>query len=533
MKRLFHAAVCSAALLSFHATAQEQHNHDDASGTALPPSSVGTVDFRTSCQAALKESIDGAVAMLHSFWFTESRKAFESVLQKDPDCAIAYWGIALTHWGNPFGGLRTADVIAAGRKAIDQAKTARTAAPREREYIDAVGILFSDPSPGSHRSRIERYETAMEKLASTHRDDIEARIFWALAIAQAAEPTDKTYKRQLRSGELLEPLFAKMPQHPGLAHYIIHAYDVPPLAAKALPAARAYADIAPAVPHALHMPSHTFTRVGLWQESVATNRKSADTADRHGEPYSVMHALDYMMYAYLQMAMDGEAKAVLDRAEKLGETQNGFAAMALPARYALEREQWNEAAELTAPTGGGVPPNAEAMRRFARAVGAARSGKLAAVPAELDRLAALRDQSLKGKDTYWAEIIDIQRRGASAWLAFAQGKRDEAIATLRSAADAEDATEKSAVTPGPLAPAREMLGFMLLEANRANDALAEFDKAIAKEPNRFLALYGAGRAAEKAGQRERAQRYYQQVVAISKEATSDRPELAHARKNAG
>ena len=532
MKRLLHIAICSAAFLGSHATAQEQHNHEGSPGTALSPSSVGTVDFRTSCGASQKENFNSAVAMLHSFWFTESRKAFESVLQKDPNCAIAYWGVALTHWGNPFSGLRTADVIAAGRKAIDQAKSARTATPREREYIDAVGILFSDPSPGSHRSRIERYETAMEKLATTNRDDVEAQIFWALAIAQAAEPTDKTFKRQLRAGEILEPMFAKMPQHPGLAHYIIHAYDAPPLAARALPAARAYADIAPAVPHALHMPSHTFTRVGLWQESVATNRKSADTADRHGEPYAVMHALDYMMYAYLQMAMDRDAKAVLDRADKLGETQNGFAGMALAARYALEREQWNEAAALTAPTGG-VPAYAEAMRRFARAVGAARSGKLAAVPAELDRLAALRDQMLAGKDTYWAGIIDIQRRGASAWLVFAQGKQDDAIATLRSAADAEDATDKSAVTPGPLSPAREMLGFMLLEAGRANDALTEFDKAIAKEPNRFLALYGAGRAAEKAGEAERAKRYFQQIVAICKDVSSDRPELSYARKNAG
>lgn len=531
MKQLVQVAICCAVFINAHAVAQEHHDHDDSAGATLSPSSVGTVDFQNSCLPAVKEDIDGAVAMLHSFWFTQSRKAFENVLSKDPDCAIASWGVALTHWGNPFGGLRTPEVIDAGQKAIARARSARSASPLEREYIEAVGILFSDASAASHRTRIERYEAAMEKLAAAHPQNIEAQIFWALAIAQAAEPTDKTYQRQLKAGAVLEPLFVKLPHHPGIAHYIIHAYDAPPLAQKGLPAARAYADIAPAVPHALHMPSHTFTRVGLWQESVATNRKSADTAERLGEPYAVMHALDYMTYAYLQMAMDSEAKAALDRAMKLGATRNGFAAMALPARYALERQQWSEAAELPAPTGG-VPANAEAMRRFARAIGAARSGKLAAVPAELDRLAALRDQLAAAKDTYWAEIVDIQRRGAAAWLAFGEGKRQDAIAMLRSAADAEDATEKSAVTPGPLAPAREMLGFMLLAANQAQAALVEFDTAIAKEPNRFLSLYGAGQAAEKAGQSNRAKRYYQQIVRICADAQAQRPELVYARQQA-
>src|SRR5690349_1243367 len=353
MKHITRFMLCTFALFCAQALAQN-HGHGEPGKANLRPDAVGTVDFRNSCDSLMRKDINHAVAQLHSFWFRASRKVFELVLENDPDCAIAYWGIALTHWGNPFAGAKTPDVIAAGRQAIDRAATtSRKATPRERAYIDAVAILFSDANPGTHRSRIERYETAMEKLAATYSDDDEARIFWALSIAQAAEPTDKTYQRLLRSGSILEPMFAKLPQHPGIAHYIIHAYDAPPLAEKALPAARAYADIAPAAPHALHMPSHTFTRVGLWQESVATNIRSADTADRYGEPESTMHALDYMMYGYLQMAMDSEANATLERANKIRTTNNafaaGFAAMALPARYALERQQWSEAAALSAP----------------------------------------------------------------------------------------------------------------------------------------------------------------------------------------
>jgi tetratricopeptide (TPR) repeat protein len=529
MKAFIQVAFCSVVLIS--SAAAQNHGHGEPGKATLRPDAVGTVDFRNSCEILVRKDLNHAVAQLHSFWFGASRKVFEIVLEHDPQCAIAYWGIALTHWGNTFAGARTPEVIEAGRKAVQNAKSARTATLRERQYIDAVAILFSDGRPATHRARIERYAVAMEKLAAAHPDDVEAKIFWALAVAQTATPTDKTFQRQVRAGALLEPLFAQLPQHPGIAHYIIHAYDTPSLAVKALPAARAYADIAPAAPHALHMPSHTFTRLGLWQESVATNLRSADTADRNREPDSTMHALDYMMYAYLQMSKDSEAKSTLDRALKLDGAMRGFSTMAIPARYVLERQQWNEAAELPAPAEG-VPAYAEAIRRFARAIGAARSGKLDRVQPELDRLVVLRQQLIAANDTYWAQIIDIQRQGASAWLAFGQGKHDEAIAMLRAAADAEDATDKSAVTPGPLAPAREMLGFMLLEANRPDDALIEFDAAIAKEPNRFLALYGAGRAAEKAGQPARAKRYFQHIVQICNDGNSDRPELIYARKNA-
>jgi tetratricopeptide (TPR) repeat protein len=530
-------------IATFGVNAQEgdDHGSHDHEPKTLTTADLGTVSFETSCKPAVAVAFNRGVSLLHSFWFARSRATFEEVLKTDPDCAIAHWGIALTQWGNPFAGLRATTTIEAGKKATDKAQATGRPSARERGYIDAVAILFSSADPGTQRDRVVAYEAAMKKVAADNARDVEAQIFYALAIAQAAPPEDKTYARQLAAGAILEPLFARMPKHPGLAHYIIHAYDVPPLAPNALHAANTYADIAPAASHALHMPSHTFTRVGMWKESVATNLRSADTAERGNEPGAVLHALDYMTYAYLQLAMDAQAKLALER---LSRTVSGikdpaagaglaksFPAVAMPARFVLEREQWAQAAELPIPAA--AEPSIEAMTRFARAIGAARSGKLDAVQPELERLEQLRQQTLARKDMYWAEIIDIQRRGATAWLLFAQGRKSDALAMMRTAASAEDATEKSVVTPGPLAPAREMLGFMLLEADRPEEALRAFDTAIAKEPNRFLALYGAGRAAEKANQRERAKGYYKRVVEICKDAPAERPELVYARKLSG
>lgn len=539
MKRIDRIAIGMLTVLALPTLALAQHeDHGSHSGASLTEQSFGTVDFQTTCQPAVNSEFNRAVSLLHSFWFPESRAAFEKVLAGDPDCAMAYWGIALTQWGNPFSGLRLPATIAIGKAAIDKGQTVGMPTLRERGYINAVAILFSDSDAASQRTRVVNYESAMGKVAAANPTDVEATIFAALAIAQAAKPDDKTFARQLQAGAILEPLFKRMPHHPGLAHYIIHAYDAPPLAAKALAAARAYADIAPAVPHALHMPSHTFTRAGLWQESVATNIRSADAAEKSHEPGAVLHALDYMTYAYLQMAMDSQAASAVQRASHIEKSSseaaasNPFAFAAIPARYALERQQWSAAAQIdveTSPTA----PSVEAMSRFARAVGAARSGNLAAVTPEIDRLTALQAQALQMKDAYWAGIIDIQRRGASAWLLFAQGKQSAGIDAMRAAADAEDATDKAAVTPGPLAPAREMLGFMLLESGNALAALTAFDAVIAKEPNRFLALYGAGQAAQKADQSARARNYYRQIAAICKDVQSNRPELAYARKMAG
>ena len=541
-RRAARRACLAAALLSLVslpvAGQAAQHAHG-----ATAPDQIGSaaVKFETSCAPSVQEDFNAGVALLHSFWFPEAIKAFESILARDPDCAMAHWGIALSGWGNPFGGLKPARTIELTKTAIDQARATGSPTPRERAYINAAAALVTATDAGSHAARIGAYEVALEKLSREHPADTEGRIFYALAVLQTAPPTDKTYAKNEKGAAILEPLFAKMPAHPGLAHYIIHAYDAPPLAERGLAAARRYASLAPAVPHALHMPSHTFTRVGSWDESIETNRRSAEAARKSGGAGEELHALDYQTYAYLQMGRDGAARAVLDRAREVAAApaaggtpaggSNAFAAAAIPARYALERGAWAEAAALAPQPA--ATPYTEAITHFARALGAARSGSPAAAQADIERLAALRDRQKEIGDLYWTEQIDIQRRLALAWQTFAAGRRDEGLAELRAAADAEDRTDKAAVTPGPLAPARELLGEMLLEAGRPADALAAFEATMKKEPNRFRGLAGAARAAEALGDRARAAALFTRLLEVAKDADGARPELQQARKYAG
>jgi hypothetical protein len=529
-------AVAVACLLSLQTLAIAQH---DQHGTGAADQ-VGTasVNFQTSCAQVLKTDFNRAVALLHSFWFAQAITAFNDILAKDPRCAMAQWGIALSHWGNPFAGLRTAQQIALGRDAIQKAQHTGAPTPREQAYINAAAELFSDGNASTQRARTLAYEKAMETLTRLHPTDMEARIFYALAANQTAVPNDKTYAQQLKAAAILEPLFKKYPTHPGLAHYIIHAYDHPSLASKALVAARRYAELAPAVPHALHMPSHTFTRVGSWKESIETNRRSAEAARKSSTAGEELHALDYQAYAYLQIAQDKAAKAVLDHALTLVQGADGiavgaagagaFAIAAIPARYALERGAWAEAAALQVRPA--KTPYTEAITHFARAIGAARSGNPAAAAGDIVRLGVLRDTLSSLNDTYWTEQVDIQRRIALAWVAFAEGKKDEGIAQMRAAADAEDATDKSAISPGPLAPARELLGYMLLDAGRAKEALVAFEATAIKEPNRFRGVYGAALAAEGAGDRVKAMKFYKQLLVVSGEADTARTELQRARQ---
>ena len=511
---------------------------------AAPPDAIGSasVKFQTSCAAVVKDDFNKGVALLHSFWFPEAIKMFEGILARDPDCAMAHWGIALSNWGNPFGGLKQGRTIELTKASIDKAPTTGSPTPRERGYIQAVGQLVSSGDPGSHAARIGAYETAMEQVSRDNPSDTEARIFYALAVAQTASPADKTYAKNLKAAGILEPLFRQMPTHPGLAHYIIHAYDAPPLAEKALVAARKYASLAPAIPHALHMPSHTFTRLGYWKESIETNRRSAAAAVKSsGGAGEELHALDYQTYAYLQIAQDKAARTVVDHAIAVVGGAEGaaagaagagaFAVAAIPARYALERGAWAEAAAL--PARPANTPFTEAITHFARALGAARSGNPAAATGDIDRLAALRDKLRDAKDAYWTEQVDIQRRVARAWQTFAEGRKDEAIAQLGAAADAEDATDKSAISPGPLAPARELFGYMLLEAGKPREALAAFEATMKKEPNRFRGLYGGASAAAAAGDRARATAYYKMLLEVAKESDTQRPELQQAKKYLG
>ncbi|RPI50182.1 MAG: hypothetical protein EHM55_22000 [Acidobacteria bacterium] len=536
MKLVIGLTLSFALALAAPARAQ-QHEH-----AAAGSDEVGTagVSFQTSCAPALRQDFNRAVALLHSFWFAQAITAFNGVLEKDPSCAMAHWGIALSRWGNPFAGLRAPQQITLGREAVQKAQTTGSPTPRERAYIAAAAALFTDGDAATQRARTLAYEQGMERLVKEYPADMEGRIFYALAVNQTALASDKNYTQQLKAAAILEPLFKEHPKHPGLAHYIIHAYDHPPLAEKALQAARSYASLAPSVPHALHMPSHTFTRVGLWKESIETNRRSAEAARKENATSEELHAMDYQAYAYLQIAQDAAARRVADEATaaaaRLDVNATGvaapgvaglYAASAIPSRYALERGAWAEAAAL--PVRPANTPYTEAITHFARAIGAARSGNPKAAAADIERLAALRDTLKTMQDAYWAEQVDIQRQIAIAWTTFAEGDQARGIDELRAAAKAEDGTDKSAVSPGPLAPARELLGYMLLEAGRPAEALIEFEATTKKEPNRFRGLYGAGRAAEAAGQRAKAVAFYQQLLQVASEPDTSRPELQHAR----
>jgi tetratricopeptide (TPR) repeat protein len=523
-------------LVAIPAVAGAQHEHH----TGGAPEKLGTVAFETSCAPAVRDDFNRAVALLHSFEYGPATATFNKVLERDSSCAVAYWGIALANWTNPCGGVKAGPLLERGRATVEKGLSTGTPTPRERAYIAAVAELYKDADKASHRDRTLAYARAMEAVQRENPNDLEARIFYALALNQTAIPTDKTYAVQLKAASILEPLWQEHPDHPGLPHYIIHAYDHPPLAAKALEAARRYSKIAPSAPHALHMPSHTFTRVGYWRESVETNIASEQVAITQNVIGEALHAMDYQIYAYLQMAQDRKALAVAERMPSVAARWDpaafngaatgfagGYGAAAIPARYALERGAWSDAAALPLRTTSF--PHVDAVTHFARALGAARSGKPADASSDLDRLTALRDQLKATNDAYWSTQVDIQHRVASAWVGYAQGRKAEAIQALRAAADAEDATDKSAVSPGPLAPARELLGEMLLESGNAGEALVAFEATMKKEPRRFRGAYGAARAAEAAGDRAKARSYYQTLLEIAKSADGERPELQRAR----
>lgn len=527
----------AAAVLAMASAPAQEHGH-----SAGGPGKFGTVHFVTSCDARAQPQFDRAAALLHSFEFGAAIASFEAALGADPSCAMTEWGIALSRWTNPFAvGIRSPAQIQQGLAAVERARAIGAKTAREHAYIDAVAKLYENAADVPQQVRVEAYRDAMADLSRTYPDDPEAAIFYALSLTAAEDLRDKTYKARLQAGEILERLFKEQPDHPGLAHYIIHSYDVPALAPRAIDAARRYARIAPSAPHAQHMPSHTFTRVGLWQESIDANIASAAAAKQEHVTSEELHASDYQTYAYLQTAQDTAVKRLLDALPEIvsrfdprsvagaAPPSAGFYAIAaIPARWALERGAWMQAAALELHPSG--LPYVDAITEFARAVGAARSGDIAAARAAVARLEALHAAEAQMNEPYWTEQIDIQRRSAAAWLAFAEGRRADALAAMRQVADAEDRTEKAAITPGPLAPAREELGEMLLAANDARGALTAFETTLVKEPNRFRALVGAARAAAQAGDTQAARRYYNDLVAMCARADSPgRPELQEAR----
>jgi tetratricopeptide (TPR) repeat protein len=504
---------------------------------------VGEVGFAVSCSAEAQQQFARAVAILHSFWYEEAVKAFTRVAEIDTSCAMAYWGVAMSNW-YPLWYPPSDAALKVGSEAVAKAQSIGARTDRERDYIEAIAIFYRDSDRLDNRTRSVAYEKAMEQVYLRYPDDREAGVFYALALNATALPTDKAYANQEKAAKILQRIFAEQPNHPGAAHYLIHSYDSAPLANLGLPAAICYSDIAPAVPHALHMPSHIFTRVGQWQSSIDSNRASVEAGQNYAAKVfgprvvwdQTLHAMDYLEYSYLQTGQDNDAKRVLDQLMSYQKATPSslaaaYAIAAIPARYAVERRNWAEAAALSSPpvTFSGDLSWTAAMITYARALGAAHTGDFASAQAEIGKLQAARDSLIQAKNTYWAGQVDVEIRSATAVLAQVQGRMDEALTLMRSAADLEDASDKHPVTPGSIVPARELLGDMLLEADQPAQALVEYEHSLGSAPNRFHGLAGAAAAAERAGDAPRAKLYREKLVKVTA-ADSDRPELLAARK---
>jgi tetratricopeptide (TPR) repeat protein len=528
----FSAAVLAVTLFFAPlAVCQEGHHH------SVTEEEVGSVHFSTSCRADLATSFNRAVALLHSFQYEQARESFTEISEKDPPCAMAHWGVAMSH----YHGLWENGDLAAGRAALKKAQQIAAentkTTGREAAYIAALAEIYrEDGEDGYAHGRA--FERKMGAVQAAYPQDEEAAIFHALTLAITAPKTDKTFANQKKCGEILEPIFEKQPQHPGIAHYIIHCYDNPVLAEKGLGAARMYAKIAPASAHANHMPSHLFTRVGSWDESIASNLKSselaaaAEASSKNGEARDQrLHAMDYLEYAYLQSGRVNQAKAVLDEMNSLpplpGLTLTAdYSLAAVPARYAIELGNWEQASRLRVREEN--VPWAQAVTWTAIGVGSARSKNINGATQAEQKLAALRDVIAKQNNSYWSNQVEVQRREVAAWIAEHNGKSNDALKLARSAAELEESMDKAAVTPGAVTPAREMLAELLLLEHHPQESLAEYQSVLKIAPNRFNALYGAGSAAEAAGDASAASNYFRKLTEVA--VGNERPELKAARQ---
>jgi tetratricopeptide (TPR) repeat protein len=477
-----------------HAADEEHHSHP-------APEKLGSVSFAMSCTAAVKPAFERAVALLHSFAYSISEQAFQEVAARDPGCAIAYWGMAMTHyhqlWEAPSG-----DALRKGAEQIRKAVDTRAGSPRERQFIEALATYYRDPEHATPAVRAERYASAMAGVARDNAGDAEAQIFYALALIATASPADKTHANQKRATAILAPLYRLQPQHPGLAHYLIHASDSAELAPQGLAAARAYSKIAPSAPHALHMPSHVFTRLGLWDDSIASNRAARAAAHEQGDLGEELHAMDYLTYAYLQRGEYAQAEQVVVELRAMANVQasqfkEGYAATAMPVRLAIERHSWDSAVSLEPLPQS--PPHVAALVYWAKALGRTRSSPARSPDADIDKLGECLRALQSAGNTYWATQVDVLLKEAQAWRSVANGESEAAIPGLRAAADEEDALEKLPVTPGPIVPAREQLGELLQQLKHPDEALKEFRTALSLAPRRRGALVGAIAAAESVG----------------------------------
>ena len=512
-----------------------------------PDAQFGSVDFDMTCDEKAKKDFNLAIELLHSFEYDESEKVFAKIIDETPGCAMAYWGVAMCNF-HPLWNPPTEAELEKGSKAINIAKAITTKSAREAGYINAIGLFYNDWNKTDHYTRCVNFEHAMEKLCASYPDDKEAAIFYALSLDAAADPTDKTYANQKKAGAILEALYKVEPNHPGVIHYIIHTYDYPELAALALPAARRYAGVAPSSAHALHMPSHIFTRLGLWDEAIHSNLQSIAAAQCYSEQADIpghwdeeLHSLDYLVYAYLQKGENTLAEKQVQYLATINKVypvnfKVAYAFAAIPSRYVLENKKWKEAAALEKhPTDFSWNnfPWQEAIIHFTRLLGAVHIGNLDEAKSELAKLNQLRDTLEKQKDVYKSKEVEIQMKAGEAWVQLASGDRKDAVNLMKLAADMEDSTGKHPVTPGEVLPARELLGDMFLQMGENEEALQAYEAVLKKCPNRFNSLYGAGKAAEKSGDKQKTIYYYKQLLTITDftdSTGSGRQELLYVRK---
>ena len=499
---------------------------------------LGRVVFPTSCTPQAQAQFERALAMLHSFFFPETIKAFSAVAETDPNCAIAYWGIAVSQRPNPLVGPFDAATLKRGLEAVQKGQTIGAKTERERDWLAAIEQFYKDYDKVDQDTRAKNYEKAMEALAKKYPDDVEAKIFHALALNETFD--HKTMDNLVKAIEILEPIDKQYPDHPGVTHYLIHSYDFPALADRGVPAANKYAKIAPAAPHALHMPAHIYSMVGMWDASIASNLASVAVAKEYTEKSKldgvlagVPHAYDFMEYAYLQLGQDAKAKALIEEnaaiQKVVGPQLAGrMAQAAVPARYMLERQDWRGAAQLK-PLGFDIPP-AEAVTHFARALGAARIGDVAAAQADVAKLIEIRAGLEKANQSYWAGQVEIQVLAAQAWIAQAQGKLEEALKFMRAAADLEDSSEKHVAMENRFYPMRELLGDLLMEQGQAGEALKTYEASMKNARERLRGFYGAAKAAEALGDKQKATTYFTELLRLTKNADTDRPEIRAAKQ---
>jgi len=489
---------------------------------------LGKLSFPTSCDPKVQAEFERGVAMIHSYWFLIARRTFEGVLRQDPNCAMAYWGIALDLLNNSLAVVPPRADAEAAWAALEKARAVGAKTQRERDWIEALSAYFRDHDKLPVNVRLAAYNNAMEQLAQRYTDDYEAQAFYALSLQASASPSDTTYANQLKSVAILEKLYDQNPQHPGVTHFIIHAYDYHPLAEKGIPAARRYATIAPAVPHARHMPSHIYSMVGLWEESIASNASALAIQPDY------YHAADFSVYAHLQLAQDAKAKALMeksiataDRGDRPVTFVNFTAKNAMSARYVLERSDWAGAAAL--PFTSSQYPQPDSLIRFTRGLGMARTGDLAGAKAEIEAIKALRAALEKSNQSYWADRSEEQMLAISAWIALKEGAPDQALRFMRAAADGEDGSVKHVAMENRLYPLRELFAELLLETGQPAAALSEFEAALKQTPNRYRAFLGIARAANAAGDRQKASEYYGKLVDLAKNADTERQEIREAK----